>query len=166
MPLLDVPYREVTIEGVSECKSSPYCPCYTEGPVPCGQKRHQAPGGDPDWHALSAGAPSWLRHGGVLSLPQGESVKMLSPCNDLWQGSDVMTECPECHYPMCGNCDEEASDHEEECRLLRRISSSTPDSRPVILSVVRTLLVRRRGGEQWRSIGEHTLITREFQVKD
>ena len=76
-----------------------------------------------------------------------------------------MTECPECHYPMCGDCDE-ASDHEEECRLLRRISSSTPDSRPVILSVVRTLLVRRRGGDQWRSIGGRTLIKREFQVKD
>merc|ERR1719350_717604 len=61
-----------------------------------------------------------------------------------------MTECPECHYPMCGIC--EASEHEEECRLLQRISTSTPDSRPVILSVVRALLVRRRGGEQWRRI--------------
>ena len=49
MPLLDVPYREVTIEGVSDCflfdhHNSVHV---TEGPVPGGQQRHQAPGDNP-----------------------------------------------------------------------------------------------------------------------
>lgn len=122
MPLLDVPYCEVTIEGKGQCLVA---------------SRDIKP-----LEVILTDTPC------VLGPPLGSDLVVCSLC---LRGSDVMTECPECHYPMCGDCDE-ASDHEEECRLLRRISSSTPDSRPVILSVVRTLLVRRRGGDQWRSI--------------
>ena len=57
MPLLDVPYREVTIEGVSDCflfdhHNSVHV---TEGPVPGGQQRHQASGDNPHRHARCAG---------------------------------------------------------------------------------------------------------------
>ena len=52
MPLLDVPYREVTIEGVSvSCILTNILFINTvhttEGPVPGGQQRHQAPGDNP-----------------------------------------------------------------------------------------------------------------------
>ena len=76
MPLLDVPYREVTIEGVSDCAAIYYhhkALHATEGPVPGRQQGHQASGDNPDRHAHCAGPRPRLGHGGVLAVPQGES---------------------------------------------------------------------------------------------
>ena len=76
MPLSDVPYREVTIEGVRESEilySSFFILLAPEGALPRGQPGHQAPGGDPYRHSQCAGPRPRLRHGGVLPVSQGES---------------------------------------------------------------------------------------------
>ena len=54
-------------------------------------------------------------------------------------------------------CSEEcigSENHKEECQYLQRLPDLDHDSQVAILAVVRTLLIRKHGGEPWDIIGK------------
>ena len=64
-------------------------------------------------------------------------------------------KCPECGFLMCSEDCVGSEDHKEECRYLQRLPDLDHDSQIAVLAVVRTLLIRKHGGESWDDIGEH-----------
>ena len=55
---------------------------------------------------------------------------------------------------MCSDECVRSESHKEECPYLQRLPELDHDSQMAVLAVVRTLLIRKHGGEPWENIGE------------
>ena len=55
---------------------------------------------------------------------------------------------------MCSDECVRSENHKEECPYLQRLPELDHDSQMAVLAVVRTLLIRKYGGEPWENIGE------------
>ena len=63
-------------------------------------------------------------------------------------------KCQECRFLMCSEDCAGSENHKEECRFLQRLPDMDHDSQIAVLAVVRTLIIRKHGGEPWDNIGE------------
>ena len=55
---------------------------------------------------------------------------------------------------MCSDECVRSESHKEECPYLQRLPELDHDSQMAVLAVVRTLLIRKHGGEPWDNIGK------------
>ena len=61
--------------------------------------------------------------------------------------------CRRCGLPVCGHICEESNSHDRECLILREIQLKKKNY--AVVAVVRLLLLKNAGGENWRRIGTH-----------
>jgi len=78
----------------------------------------------------------------------------ISVCCMCLQSLEKRFKCPKCSFLMCSDECVRSESHKEECPYLQRLPELDHDSQMAVLAVVRTLLIRKHGGEPWENIAK------------